>query len=451
MKKRILYSMLGAVIATALVFTFVVQLVQMNFLSRQIESELERSVRQLGVAMDRDSDPLGYLQALADSGFEERITLIAADGSVLLDSRSDPGQMENHLDRAEIQLAAEQGVGSSMRFSPTQGRLTYYCAVRLSDGSYLRLSEGHGSDTGMFFGLTWWLLAALLLVSLGAVLLANHLTKKIVQPINSMDLTAPESNQLYPELQPLIQRMAELNRREFTANVAHELKTPLTSIVGYAEIMKQHVAPERDWPELVEYIYAEGKRMIHLVEDILLISRLDGGSARNHCEIIELKSVAEEVAERFRPMAEAAQVELKLEIEAARIFSTRQIAEEILSNLIDNAIKYNREGGSVCVEARETGSETLLTVRDTGIGISHEDQPRIFERFFRVDKSRSKATGGTGLGLSIVKHAVQLLGGSIDLESEPNVGTAITVHFPWQAGPAAGCLSAFESNESLSP
>ena len=213
MKKRILYSMLGAVIATALVFTFVVQLVQMNFLSRQIESELERSVRQLGVAMDRDPDPLGYLQALADSGFEERITLIAADGSVLLDSRSDPGQMENHLDRTEIQLAAEQGVGSSMRFSPTQGRLTYYCAVRLSDGSYLRLSEGHGSDTGMFFGLTWWLLAALLLVSLGEVLLANHLTKKIVQPINSMDLTAPESNQLYPELQPLIQRMAELNRR----------------------------------------------------------------------------------------------------------------------------------------------------------------------------------------------------------------------------------------------
>ena len=237
----------------------------------------------------------------------------------------------------------------------------------------------------------------------------------------------------FPELQPLIQRMAELNRREFTANVAHELKTPLTSIVGYAEIMKQHVAPERDWPELVEYIYAEGKRMIRLVEDILLISRLDGGSARSHCEVIELRPVAQEVAERFRPAAAAAQVELHLEIEAARIFATRQIAEEILSNLIDNAIKYNREGGSVTVEARETGAETLLTVRDTGIGIRQEDQPRIFERFFRVDKSRSKATGGTGLGLSIVKHAVQLLGGSIDLQSEANVGTEITVHFPWQA------------------
>ena len=127
-------------------------------------------------------------------------------------------------------------------------------------------------------------------------------------------------------------------------------------------------------------------------------------------------------------------MELNLQIESARIFATRQIAEEILSNLIDNAVKYNREGGSVRVEARETGTETLLTVRDTGIGIRHEDQPRIFERFFRVDKSRSKATGGTGLGLSIVKHAVQLLGGSIDLQSEPNVGTEITVHFPWQAG-----------------
>ena len=173
--------------------------------------------------------------------------------------------------------------------------------------------------------------------------------------------------------------------------------------------------------------------MIRLVEDILLISRLDGGSARSHCEVIELGPVAQEVAERFQSAAAAAQVELKLQIEAARIFATRQIAEEILSNLIDNAIKYNREGGSVTVEAHETGAETLLTVRDTGIGIRQEDQPRIFERFFRVDKSRSKATGGTGHGLSIVNHAVQLLGGSIDLQSEANVGTEITVHVPWQA------------------
>ena len=433
MKKRILYSMLGAVLATALVFTFLVQIVQMNFLSKQIGRELERSVRQLGVSMERDPDPEGYLLALTDAGYEERITLIASDGAVLLDSDSDPAQMENHLERPEIQSAAQNGIGSAMRFSPILQRLTYYCALRLSDGSFLRLSESHGSETGMLFGLTWWLLAALLLVSFGAVLLATHLTKKIVQPINSMDLTAPESNQPYPELRPLIQRMAELNRQEFTANVAHELKTPLTSIVGYAEIMKQHVAPERDWPELVEYIYAEGSRMIRLVEDILLISRLDSGSARSHCEIIDLKQIAQEAAERFRPVARASQVELHFQVESARIFATRQIAEEILANLIDNAIKYNREGGSVVVEARETGTETTLTVRDSGIGIGREDQPRIFERFFRVDKSRSKATGGTGLGLSIVKHAVQLLGGSIDLKSEVGVGTEITVHFPWQA------------------
>ncbi len=432
MKRRILYSMLGAVLATALVFTLLVQFVQMNFLARQIGRELERSARQLGVTLERDPEPLSYLAALAESGFAERFTLITPDGDVLYDSISDPAQMENHLDRPEVLAAAEAGIGASRRFSPTLRKMTYYCALRLADGSYLRLAETHGGETGMFSGLSWWLLAALLAVSAGAVLLANHLTRKIVQPINSMDLTAPESNQLYPELQPLIQRMAELNRREFTANVAHELKTPLTSIVGYAEIMKQRVAPEQDWPLLVEYIYAEGSRMIRLVEDILLISRLDGGSARNHCEVIDLRLAAQESAERFQSAAATSQVKLRLRLEPAHIFATRQIADEILANLIDNAIKYNREGGSVTVETREDGAETVLTVRDTGIGIGREDQPRIFERFFRVDKSRSKATGGTGLGLSIVKHAVQLLGGTIDLKSEPGMGTEITVHFPWQ-------------------
>ena len=226
------------------------------------------------------------------------------------------------------------------------------------------------------------------------------------------------------------QVLAEQNRREFTANVSHELKTPLTSIIGYAEIMKSGIADEKDWKSLVGHIYDEGSRMLRLVEDILHLSRLDSGSIHGNVESLELLGLSQEIAQRFQVAAGSQKVELVVTGSPVRILANRHTADEIISNLIDNGIKYNREGGLVRIHVTQQRSKALLSVRDTGIGIPPEYQDRIFERFFRVDKSRSKAKGGTGLGLSIVKHAVALLGGSIHLESTVGKGTDITIKFP---------------------
>ena len=553
MKAKILRSALATTLLTALLFTILVSVLLLGFFTSQTRRELEQDVRQLAVALNRDDDPVQQLRTLADAGFSSRLTLIGPDGTVLYDSVSDPAYMDNHLAREEIQQALQQETGLSTRYSFTLSQLTYYTAARLDNGAFLRMSETRSSIFTMLNSLMYYLIPALILLCCIASAVAIWLTRRIVAPINALNLDAPQHSSVYPELKPLLTRMAaqnrsiqeyisaldakrnefetitsgmaeglilmntggkvlmmnrsacrifgvkdaegkpileisreeefirtfsaamlgrrseallrtggriyrllvspvydsghfsglfalipditdnylaEQNRREFTANVSHELKTPLTSIAGYAEIMSLGIAPREDWQSLAQSIHKESCRMIQLVEDILHLSRLDSGALYADKEEIDLSALAYESAGRLEAAAEKKGVRIHVTGESACIHASRRMTEEIIFNLIDNAVKYNREGGFVQIETHRENNTAVISVQDNGIGISPEDQQHIFERFFRVDKSRSKATGGTGLGLSIVKHALQRLGGSIEIDSTPDVGTKITVRIP---------------------
>ncbi len=553
MKTKILRSALATTLLTALLFTILVSVLLVSFFTDQTFRELEQDVKQLALALNRDENPVQQLDDLARSGYSSRLTLISPDGTVLYDSISNPAYMDNHIDRDEIRQAQKEGFGVSTRYSFTLSMLTYYTAVRLDSGAFLRMSETRSSAFTMLNRLMTYLIPALALILGIAAAVAIWLTRRIVAPINALNLDAPEHAEIYPELKPLLTRMttqnrsiqeyigelaakrnefesitsgmaegliilntdgeiltmnrsacrifrtsngegrnileisrneaftrafsaslqgrrseellhtggrvyrllvspvydsghfsglfalipditdqylAEQNRREFTANVSHELKTPLTSIAGYAEIMAGGIAPREDWPGFAEAIHKESTRMIRLVEDILHLSRLDSGALYGDREEIDLHALAAEVIQRFDAAAGKKDVTLELSGQTVRISASRRLAEELISNLVDNAIKYNHEGGFVHVTVESTDTRILLSVQDSGIGIAPADQQHIFERFFRVDKSRSKDTGGTGLGLSIVKHAVQRMNGSIDIESVPDKGTTITVSLP---------------------
>lgn len=361
-----------------------------------------------------------------------RITWIAADGSVLCDSQSPAADMENHADRQEVRQALETGIGRSSRYSSTLTEEMFYYALRLSDGTVVRTAIGQSS----LFSLLWDLARPICLVAAVALILslilANRLSKSIVKPLNQLDLDDPTATQVYEELQPLLERIDSQQhmRREFTGNVSHELKTPLHAISGYAELMAQGIARQEDMPRFASQIYDEAQRMIRLVEDILHLSQLDENDRKLQWEQADLYALAEQTVTSLTPAAQTAQVTLKLTGSETPIYTVPALAATIAHNLCDNAIKYNRPGGSVTLEVTRQGSCPVLRVTDTGIGIPPEYQSRIFERFYRVDKSRSKEVGGTGLGLSIVKHGALVLGAKLHLSSTPGEGTAITVTFP---------------------
>ncbi len=483
-----------------------------------------------------------------------RITWIAADGQVLYDNRSDSGTMENHLARQEVINALAEGYGESSRYSDTLTEQYIYAAQKLPDGTVLRLSGSRSSVWDVVVGI----LPSMLLI-LGAVLiltlwLANRLTRHILQPMNSINLQDPLSNQGYEELRPLLHRLdsqqtqlrsqareleqkqkefttvtyalneglvllsrsgsilsinpaaarllevtpncagadfsvanrnpqitalteaalsgikgeqviplisgtylavaspvrsegtisgvvlllfdvtqkqeAETLRREFTANVSHELKTPLHAISGYAELMKSGLVAPEDLTRFSEKIYSEAQRMTRLVEDTLRLSRLDEGAEEMTWEDTDLYLLAQQTCQKLSAAAELAGVAMILQGSHAALRGVPQLLSAILFNLIDNGVKYNHRGGQVVITVSSTSLGPRLTVADTGMGIPAEHQGRIFERFYRVDKSHSKEVGGTGLGLSIVKHAVQHLNARLDLESTPEKGTTITVQFP---------------------
>ena len=340
-----------------------------------------------------------------------RITLIAADGSVVFESATDQ-QMENHLSRPEIQQAMREGVGRNCRDSQTMGYETYYYAMLLPGGDILRV--------------------------------AGLLTRSLVQPILKMtdDLEHIQENVPYRELIPfaesihsdrLLRENNEKMRQDFTANVSHELKTPLTSISGYAELIETGIAKPADVPEFGRKIHVEASRMIQLVNDILQLSHLDSVSethAQPDMETVDLLDVAKDCVERQKLNAQRSFISLTYLGESARVLGNRDQLDELCQNLCDNAIRYNRPGGKVqLITSCTRDGHCTLTVKDNGIGIPKDAQSSVFERFYRVDKSRSKATGGTGLGLAIVKHIARIHNARIKLESEVNVGTTITVVF----------------------
>ena len=492
-----------------------------------------------------------YLSQLTADRY--RLTWIAADGSVLYDTKTNAESLENHASRAEVSQALATGTGESTRYSSTLMEKTMYYAQRLDDGTVLRISISRATVGMIAVGMIQPLLIVLIVALILSGLLARRLSRRIVDPLNSLDLEHPLDNDAYEELSPLLKRIhhqhveiqtqlrelrektdeftqitgsmreglvlldehgsilsinaaaqalfgadaqcvgrdfltiersheistaiqaaaadghsevraeragrvyqfdisritsdgkflgtvilafditeqefAERNRREFTANVSHELKTPLQGIIGSAELIENGMVKPGDLPRFVGHIHAEAARLVTLIDDIIRLSQLDEGDAMP-TEPVDLLAVSQEAAENLHDVAAARDVMVSVTGQPAVLPGVRRLIYEIVYNLCDNAIKYNRDGGRVDVTVAADAGGSSITVADTGIGIAPEHQARVFERFSRVDKSHSKASGGPGLGLSIVKHAVQYHHGRIELESTPGTGTTIRVVFP---------------------
>ena len=548
MTSKIFKSIIAAVVAV-LIATLAINLGALypyfNQLQQtQLKDELHlaaSAVQEIGVRYLDDLDMDRY-----------RLTWVAADGTVLFDNQADAAAMENHADRAEIREALLTGSGSSTRQSATLTEQTIYEAVRLSDGSVLRISVSRATAVLLLLGMLQPICIVLVIAIAISAWIAHRIAKRVVEPLNRLNLDAPLENDAYEELSPLLHRIhaqrqeikeqmwtlerkqnefnqitanmkealvlldttgkiisinpaarrlfgagddpigndiltidrsqnmrtalenaradgraffrdqrngriyqfdlsriasdnavqgtvilayditdqanAEQNRQEFTANVSHELKTPLQSIIGSAELLENGIVKEADIPRFVDRIRKEATRLVNLIDDIIRLSQLDEG-VDMPMESVSLRELSEEVCENLADAARQKDVSLKVTGSEGVITGVRRLLYEIVYNLCDNAIKYNRDGGSVEINLSQDADAVLLRVQDTGVGIAPEHQSKIFERFYRVDKSHSRQSGGTGLGLSIVKHAVQLHHGSISVESQPNVGTAITVRF----------------------
>ena len=511
---------------------------------------------ELGIAaVGVEDEGTDYLAALPDG--QRRFTWIAADGSVIYDTKADADSLENHSDREEFKAALETGAGESVRYSNTLMQKTMYAARRLDDGTVLRVSVSTATVGALLLGVTQPMLAVLAAALILSAILAKHISRRVVAPLNELDLEHPldDSNAAYEELAPVLGRInrqrsqinsqlrelrrrtdefaqvtgsmreglvllneqgyilsmnpaarnifavegdcagkdfltvdrscdmsaavrsamesghgrlherhggriyqidvsridsdgaaigtvirvfdvteqesAEQMRREFTANVSHELKTPLQGIIGSAELIENGMVQPEDMPRFVGHIRAEAQRLVTLIGDIIRLSQLDEGEVLPK-ERLDLLEVAQGAADDLQAEAEKKNVHLSVSGEPAELEGVRQLIYEVAYNLGDNAIKYNVDGGSVSINVSSDGKNAKLTVSDTGIGIAAEDQSRIFERFYRVDKSHSKESGGTGLGLSIVKHAVQYHGGRISMDSAPEKGTSMSVILPIQ-------------------
>ena len=497
-------------------------------------------------------DGVDYLEQLQSDHY--RLTWIDADGAVLYDTETGNEELENHKDRAEVKTAFEKGIGESTRYSATLMEKTRYYAKRLEDGTVLRISAKYATTGLLVLGM----LQPIIFIIIGALILsgvlASRLSKRIVEPLNNLDLERPLENETYEEISPLLNRInrqsseiskqlrrleektdefnqitesmkeglvlldnkgivlsinpaarnifgsdtqgavghdflrldrsrtlsaaiektfeeghseiriermgreyqldisriesagkvlgavmlafditeqeyAERNRREFTANVSHELKTPLQGIIGSADLIETGMVKPEDMPRFIGHIRKEATRLVALIEDIIRLSQLDEGNELP-CEEFDLMDIAEEVEQNLESAAGARDITFSLSGRNAIMHGVRRLMYEIVYNLCDNAIKYNLPGGKVEIMIDRKDEEAVLCVKDNGIGIAPEHQDRVFERFYRVDKSHSKSSGGTGLGLSIVKHAVQYHHGKLELKSEIGKGTEITVHFP---------------------
>ena len=371
-----------------------------------------------------------------------RITLIQSDGTVLYDTLADAKVMSNHLNRPEVKSALDVGEGSIIRQSDTLDRNTYYYAVKLDSGQILRVARDADSIyTIMQYAVPYLLIIAVVLFIICCIS-SYFLAEGLIRPVKliAQDINNIGKTETYEELKPYIAAVKNqhddvlqnaLMRQEFTANVSHELKTPLTAISGYSELIEKGMASsETETIRFAGEIHKNANRLLTLINDVIRLSELDAESGEESLEPVNLREIAETCVNMLSISAEKHHVSLLFEGENAVIMATKQMAEEVLYNLCDNAIRYNKEGGSVQVMVKDRLDRVVLMVKDTGIGIPKEHQERIFERFYRVDKSRSKSTGGTGLGLAIVKHILLRLDGVLNLESEEGAGTEITITFP---------------------
>ena len=549
MTRRIFYSIVSVALAVMLASAAIILWVLYGYFQSQFLQELRNEAQYIAQGVEIEGQ--AYLNSLAPSA--TRITWIDASGRVLYDNQADAAGMENHLDREEVQEALTSSSGVSERYSDTLSEKTIYYAQRLQDGTVLRLATTQRSILVLLLGMLRPILITVLAVLAVSGLLAHRLARRIVEPINALDLEHPFGGTTYEELSPLLRRLEHQNRqiqeqleelgrqqeefsslidhmsegilildqeakllscnkaamqllnipegalhknvlflnrseefrhaadsslegrhseqtiafgdriyhllanpvwqdgqvsgavlilldvtekesrealrREFTANVSHELKTPLTAISGTAEAIEHGLIQPTDIPHFADNIYQESQRLIRLVEDIIRLSRLEESDFSGQMQPVDLAGLVRATAERFVPIAQKSGIQIQVETVPCTLEGIPSILEEIIYNLCDNAVKYNRENGTVRVSLQRREGQILLAVQDTGIGIPADQQERIFERFYRVDKSHSKEVGGTGLGLSIVKHGVACHGGKIRLESEPGRGTLIEIQF----------------------
>lgn len=369
-----------------------------------------------------------------------RITLVGKSGKVIYDSTADASSMENHKTRPEIKEAMEKGEGTAVRWSATSSLHTLYYAEELDNGQILRIGKDSENIFRIMLNTISIVLILSVLVVLLCVFLSHILTKRLLAPIEKLatNLDGVNQDNIYDEIKPFIQTIKEqhiniLNsakmRQEFTANVSHELKTPLTAISGYAELIGSGMADEKDAKRFAEEIHHSSDRLLILINDIIKLSELDCEDLEFDFEQVDLYSVAQGCLDMLDVQATKQDVTLKLEGEHCIVVANHNLMDELLYNLCSNAVRYNNRGGSVTVTVKPVNGRVLLSVKDTGIGIPKEHQERVFERFYRVDKSRSKQSGGTGLGLAIVKHIVAQHNAEMTLESEPGKGTEIKILF----------------------
>lgn len=375
-----------------------------------------------------------------DNDPDLRVTIVSQDGTVEYDSKAQEGQLGNHADRPEIQIAREEGEGYSVRHSDTLDMDMYYYAMLLESGDVLRISREEASIWGMFTSTTQGILGIGILMFVVCFILSRYITKSIVNPIEKLaeDIESIDEIDTYEELIPFITTIHEQHddiiksakmRQEFTANVSHELKTPLTSISGYAELIETGIAGEENVRRFAKEIHRNAVRLLTLINDIIRLSELDSDQMEVSFSDLDLFDISETCVEMLKFNAANHNIKIACYGSKCMIRANREMMEELLFNLCDNAIRYNHPGGRVDVSVGMLGEQVFLKVKDTGIGIPTESQERVFERFYRVDKSRSKSTGGTGLGLAIVKHIVAKHHAVIELKSEYGKGTEITVVF----------------------
>ena len=450
MKRRITVQLCVVGGIAIVVTTMLAMFVYYMMFQRQIFSDLETNLEVIEVLFGD-----GKIEEGCSIPSEDllRVTLINKEGAVLYDSDANSIRMENHKERPEIVEAMKEGIGKDIRVSNTIGQNTYYYAKQIGNQYILRVSKEANGMLALFY-------EALPIVIIGGVvifficsILAQYLTKRIVRPIENMarelsQIAEFDENVPYEELIPFATMIknqhssihkqlrdlehSEKIRQEFTANVSHELKTPLTAITGYSELIEEGIATPEDTMRFAKEIRRNATRLLHLINDIIELSELDIIEEEIRKEELDLYEIAKNCVDILKITAKTHEVELKLVGIPVKLYASKDMMEELITNLCDNAIRYNKKGGIVQVVIYKRDEKVILTVEDTGIGIPKEHCTRVFERFYRVDKSRSKQTGGTGLGLAIVKHIVAKHEAKITLKSEVMVGTTITIEFPSQ-------------------
>lgn len=437
MKKKLNIQLIGIAIFSMLLTMVLILFIFYEMFQQQVVEEL-KTATQIISSMENLNE---YSVTDGQTKFENlRITLLDENGNVIYDSDVNATELDNHAERPEISDAYSSGEGTAIRISDTLSQNTFYYAMLLDNGGVLRVSKEAKSIFSVFASSVPSLIFIALLLTLLSTLIARFLTKSLMRPIESIakDMDHMGEIETYSELEPFIETIHRQHkdilknaklRQEFTANVSHELKTPLTVISGYSELIENGMTTEEDTIRFSKEIHRNSTRLLTLINDILRLSELDSGEQTIPFENVDLYEIADSCVSMLQMNAEKHDITLKLDGQHAFVKGNKQMLEEVLYNLCDNGIRYNEPGGRVNVTIKENEAHVILTVSDTGIGISPSNQERIFERFYRVDKSRSKKTGGTGLGLAIVKHIIEQMQAEIQLDSELGKGTTITVFF----------------------